>query len=233
MFGGFLAAAIIAWRWWRGVAVLCGVAGIVVATNSVKGLWQFRRLKRESLMDEKLDSSALRESARVAAGDLVIPKRIQHLPDLIPPRRLRMKRVFRALFFFLAFIAIVFGMVCVSLLTPPHKHPDDPRDGLKLLWIPAAILCAMAWSFLTERRRRKLLAQGKVTFAMVKGSNAGRGALLPGIIYEFETEEGKKLEDFDHDWTGSFHEGMLVPLFYDSMKPENHVTMCASFYDVH
>jgi MFS family permease len=232
VFGGFLAATIIAWQWQRGVAVLCGLAGIVIATNSAKGLWQYRRLKRESLTDGKFDSSALRESTRIAVGDLAIPKRFEHFSDLILPRRLRMKRVFRALFFFLAFIAIVFGMVCVSLLTPPHKHPDDPRDGLKLLWIPAAILFAMTWSFLAERRRRKLLAQGEVAFAIVKGSNAGRSTLLPGIIYEFETAEGKKLEDFDHDWTDSFHEGMLVPVFYDPLKPENHVAMCASFYDI-
>jgi hypothetical protein len=233
VFGGFLAAAIIVWQRWRVVAVLCAVAGIVAATNSARSLWQFRRLKREFLTDEKFDSSSLsREGNRVAANRLVIPERFQHLPDLTPPRRLRMKRVFRALFFFLAFIAVVFGMVCVSLLTPPYKHPDDPKDGLKLLLIPAGILCGMTWSFLTERRRRKLLAQGDVTFAQVKGSNAGRGALLPGIIYEFETPEGKKLEGFDYDWTDSFHEGMLVPLFYDCLKPENHVAMCASFYDV-
>jgi hypothetical protein len=143
-----------------------------------------------------------------------------------------MKRVFRALLSSLAFIAITFAWVCASLILPPHKHPDDPRDGLRLAWIPAGILFAMVWSFLKERRRKKLLRDGNVAFALVKESSAGQSALLPGITYEFQTEVGKPLEDFDQDWTDSFHKGMLVPVFYDSAQPENHVAMCASFYDV-
>jgi hypothetical protein len=79
VFGSFLAATIIAWQWQRGVAVLCGVAGILVAVNSAKGIWQYRRLKRESLTEEKFESSASGESTRDAAGDLVIPKRFEHL----------------------------------------------------------------------------------------------------------------------------------------------------------
>lgn len=232
VFGGFLAVALITWHSWRGVAVLCGFASIVTATNYVKSLWHRHRLRLQSTVDQKFHSSGLGASAGTVRTDFVIPKRFQHLPNLIPPRQLKMKRVFRALFFLLAFIAITFAWVCVSLLIPPHKHPDDPRDGLRLLWIPSGILFALVWSFLSERRRRRLLTKGKVVFALVKGSKAGRGALLPGIIYQFQTAEGKDLEDFDQDWTDSFHEGMVVPVFYDPAKPENHVAMCASFYDV-
>jgi hypothetical protein len=232
VFGSFLVVALITWHSWRGVAVLCGFASIVTATNYVKSLWQRHRLKLQSTMDQKFHSSGLGASAGIVPTDFVIPKRFQHLPNLIPPRQLKMKRVFRALFFLLAFIAITFAWVCVSLLIPPHKHPDDPRDGLRLLWIPSGILFALVWSFLSERRRRRLLTKGKVVFALVKGSKAGRGALLPGIIYQFQTAKGKDLEDFDQDWTDSFHVGMVVPVFYDPAKPENHVAMCASFYDV-
>jgi hypothetical protein len=232
VFVGFLGVTVITWHSSRGIAVLCGLASIVVTTNYLRSLWQLQRLKRQSTLDKRFDSSHFGESTGAAGDDLVIPERFQHLPGLIPPRRLKMKRVFRALFFLLTFIAVVFAWVCVSLLVPPHKHQDDPQDGLRLVWIPSGILFAMAWSFLSERRRRKLLTEGDVVFALVKGSRAGQGALLPGIIYQFQTAQGKYLEDFDQDWTDSFHEGMLVPVFYDSAKPENHVAMCASFYNV-
>lgn len=83
-----------------------------------------------------------------------------------------------------------------------------------------------------ETRRKHLLRSGQVTFGQVLKSDAGRRALLPGITYKFSTESGNEIEDFDHDWTGSYHKEMVVPVFYDSARPENHVAMCASFYDV-
>ena len=42
----------------------------------------------------------------------------------------------------------------------------------------------------------------------------------------------KEIEGFDQDWTDSYHQGMVVPVFHDSDAPESHVAMCGSFYDV-
>lgn len=232
IFGALLIVISITWHTARGIAALCVFASLIFAADLVKCLWQIRKLKRRSVIGSELDLPESGEGIAPAATDCVIPRRFRHIPGLVTPRRLRMKRVFRALLSSLAFIAITFAWVCASLILPPHKHPDDPRDGLRLAWIPAGILFAMVWSFLKERRRKKLLRDGNVAFALVKESSAGQSALLPGITYEFQTEVGKPLEDFDQDWTDSFHKGMLVPVFYDSAQPENHVAMCASFYDV-
>lgn len=223
---------VVSWHTARGIAVVCVFASIILAANLVKCLWQTGKLDRHSVMGRELDLPESSESTAVAAIDSVIPLRFRHFPNLATPRQLKMKRVFRALFSSLTFIAITFAWDCASLIVPPYKHPDDPRDGLRLVWIPTGILFAMLWSFLKERRRKKLLRDGQVAFGLVKESSAGQGARLPGITYEFQTVAGKPLGDSDQDWTDSFHQGMLVPVFYDSAQPENHVAMCASFYDV-
>jgi hypothetical protein len=143
-----------------------------------------------------------------------------------------MKPVFRWLAILLSVIGLAFTEVSYSLLVPPHKAPDDPHWGLRLGFIPLAIYCALFGGWRLEGRRKRLLRSGLVRFALVLKSNAGRGVLLPGITYRFLTENGKQIEDFDQDWTDSYHQGMVVPVFYDSALPENHVAMCASFYDV-
>lgn len=232
IFGALLILVSITWHAARAIAVVCVFASVILAADLAKCLWQTRKLNRHSVMGRELDLAESSESTVVAAIDFVIPLRFRHIPNLDTPRRLKMKRIFRAMFSSITFIAITFAWECASLIVPPYKHPDDPRDGLRLVWIPTGILLAMVWSFLKERRRKKLLRDGKVAFGLVKESSAGQGARLPGITYEFQTAVGKPLEDSDRDWTDSFHQGMLVPVFYDSAQPENHVAMCASFYDV-
>lgn len=83
-----------------------------------------------------------------------------------------------------------------------------------------------------EIRRKRLLRSGQVTFGQVVTSDAGMKTLLPRITYKFRTENGIEIVGFDRDWTDSYHKEMLVPVFYDSARSENHVAMCASFYDV-
>jgi len=143
-----------------------------------------------------------------------------------------MKPVFRWLAILLFVIGLIFTDVSYSLLVPPHKAPDDPYWGLRLGFIPLAIYCVLFWGWWLERRRKTLLRSGLIRFAVVLKSNAGRGVLLPGIAYRFLTENGKQIEDFDQDWTDSYHQGMVVPVFCDPAVPENHVAMCASFYNV-
>jgi hypothetical protein len=140
--------------------------------------------------------------------------------------------VFRWLAILLSVIGLAFTDASYSLLVPPRKAPDDPHWVLRLGFIPLAIYCALFGGWWLEGRRKRLLRSGLVRFALVLKSNAGRGVLLPGITYRFLTENGKQIEDFDQDWTDSHHQGMVVPVFYDSALPENHVAMCASFYDV-
>jgi len=143
-----------------------------------------------------------------------------------------MKRVFRWLAILLPIIALAFTDVTYSLRIPPHKAPDDPQWGARMALLTAGIYGAILWGGLLERRRRRLLQSGDVRFALVLKSNAGKGALLPGITYRFLIKVGKEIEDYDHDWTDSYHQGMVVPVFVHPLQPENHVATCASFYDV-
>jgi hypothetical protein len=63
-------------------------------------------------------------------------------------------------------------------------------------------------------------------------SDAGHSALLPGITYIFQPENGQEIAHFGHDWTDSFHPGMLVAVFYHPLEPQIHVALCESFYDI-
>jgi hypothetical protein len=56
--------------------------------------------------------------------------------------------------------------------------------------------------------------------------------LLTAITYIFQPENAQEIADFGHDWTDSFHPGMLVPVFYDPLEPQIHVALCESFYDI-
>jgi hypothetical protein len=49
--------------------------------------------------------------------------------------------------------------------------------------------------------------------------------LAPRRHVQISNRNGKQIEDFDQDWTDSYHQGMVVPVFYDSALPENHVAM--------
>jgi hypothetical protein len=143
-----------------------------------------------------------------------------------------MKRVFRLLLSLLQFIDVTFAGVSCSLLVPPYKAPDDFQAGRRMVLVPLAITCLIAWGWWTERRRKRLLRSGSVSFAVVGRSDAGHSAWLPGITYIFQLETSQEIADFGHDWTGSFHPGMLVPGFYDPREPQIHVALCESSYDI-
>ncbi len=214
---------------WIGILTISGFALLFLSVSAFRLLSQKRELSKllkANLIPDPLDSVKIIGSEN---EKYVVPTRFSHFPSLAVPRRLKMKPVFRYLTFFLVFIALAFADVSYSLLVPPHKAPDDPRFGARIGLISVGISGTLLWGWWLERRRKKLLRLGRVGFALVLGSSAGRGTLLPGITYRFQAETGEELEDFDHDWTDSFHQGMIVPIFYDPLKPENHVAMCASF----
>ena len=217
---------------WLGIAVISGFALLFLSISAFRLLSQKREMNKLSAPSLNPDSLVSDQIVGTKSDKFVIPARFSHFPSLAIPRRLKMKRVFRYLTFLLLFIALAFADVSYSLLVPPHKAPDDPVFGKRIGLISAAIVCALVWGWWLERRRKKLLRSGHAGFALVLRSNAGRGKLLPGITYRFRPGNGAELEDFDHDWTDSFHAGMVVPIFYDPLKPENHVAMCASFYHV-
>jgi hypothetical protein len=143
-----------------------------------------------------------------------------------------MKRVFRRATILTSFVGLMFTCASYSLIVPPHKAADDPHWGVRLGLVSLAIYGALFGGWWAERRRKHLLRSGELRFARVMDSDAGRGALLPGISYTFQTVDGKEIEGFIQDWTDSYHQGMIVHVFHDSSKPENHVAMCGSFYDV-
>lgn len=225
-----IAAASLFTKRWTGILSISGLAAVWFCAAAIKLMWQRRNLEKPRVASFIQD---LPRSTQIGGdGGNVIPARFSNFPTLAIPRRLKMKRVFRWLAFLLAFIALVFADVSYSLLMPPYKAADDPQVGRKMVLIPIAISCALGWGWWLERRRKRLLRFGQVGFAVVLASSAGHNSLLPGITYKFQAGNGKEIEDFDQDWTDSFHEGMLVPIFYDSLKPENHVAICASFYDI-
>ena len=219
-------------RRWLGILVLSGLCCLWTLGSGLKLVLQRRELRKAELASPIAGSVKAAQVARAQDDGYVVPSRFSHFSSLAVPRKLKMKPVFRWLAILLSIIGLAFTDVCYSLLVPPHKAPDDPHWGLRLAFIPLAIYCALFWGWRLERRRKRLLRSGLVRFALVLESNAGRGALLPGITYRFLTESGKQTEDFDQDWTDSYHPGMVVPVFYDAAIPENHVAMCASFYDV-
>lgn len=227
----FLALSLFTKRW-IGIFTISGFALLFVSVSAFRLLSQKREIGRLGATNSISNSFSLNQTADNENEEYVIPARFSHFPTLAIPRRLKMKPVFRYLTFLLAFIALAFADASYSMIVPPYKAPDDPRIGARIGLISVGIFCTMVLGWWLERRRKKLLSSGHVRFALVLRSNAGRGALLPGITYKFQAENGVELEDFDQDWTDSFHKGMVVPVFYDPLKPENHVAMCASFYYV-
>lgn len=198
---------------WLGIAVISGFALLFLFISAFRLLSQKREMNRLSAPSLNPDSLVSGQIVGTKSDEFVIPERFSHFPSLAIPRRLKMKRVFRYLAFLLLFIALAFADVSYSLLVPPHKAPDDPIFGKRIGLISAAIVCALVWGWWLELRRKKLLRSGRVGFALVLQSNAGRGKLLPGITYRFRPENGAELEDFDHDWTDSFTLGWLSPYF--------------------
>lgn len=216
---------------WIGIVLISGLCLLWIAVSAVKLVLQKRELLKCDLRGPVVGSIAV----QVAGGQneqYVVPSRFSHFSSLSVPRKLKMKRVFRWLAILLPIIAFAFTDVSYSLLIPPHKAPDDPQWGARMALLTLGIYGAILWGVLLERRRRLLLQSGDVRFALVLKSNAGKGALLPGITYRFETKDGKEIENYDHDWTDSYHQGMVVPVFVHPLQPENYVAMCASFYNV-
>ena len=212
--------------------MISGLCCLWTFGSGLKLVLQRRELRRTELASPSAGSATAAQVERAQDDGYVVPSRFSHFSFLAVPRKLKMKRVFRWLAILLSIIGLAFTDATYSLLVPPYKASDDPHWGLRLGFIPLGIYCALFWGWWLERRRKRLLRSGLVRFALVLKSNAGRGALLPGITYRFLTEDGKQIEDFDQDWTDSYHQGMVVPVFCDSALPENHVAMCASFYDV-
>jgi hypothetical protein len=214
---------------WLGIVSISALAGLCTLGIGLKLVLQRRELRR-SQSSPSGDSVALGQTEQDLG--FVVPTRFSHFESLHIPRRLKMKRVFRWATILMFFVGLMFTCVSYSLIAPPHKADDDPRWGIRLGLISLAIYGAIFRCWRVERRRKRLLRSGELRFARVVGSDAGRGTLLPGVRYTFQTVDGKEIEGFNQDWTDSFHQGMVVPLFHESGAPENHVAMCGSFYDV-
>ena len=217
---------------WIGVLVISGLSLLGIAVSAVTLVQQKRELHKTGVSGLNVSSAT---SALAASGrdkEYVVPSRFAHFSSLAVPRRMKMKRIFFWLTILLSIIALAFTDATYSLLTPPYKAPDDPQWGTRLGLITVGIYLGMFWAWWREIRRKSLLRSGNVAFGQVVESDAGMRALLPGITYKFGTENGNEIEGFDRDWTDSYHKEMVVPVFYDSARPENHVAMCASFHDV-
>lgn len=209
---------------WVGILVISGLSLLGIAVIAVELLRQKGELRKMGVSGLNVSSATSAQAASGRDKEYVVPSRFAHFSSLAVPRRMKMKRIFFWLTILLSIIALAFTDATYSLLTPPYKSPE----GL----IAVGIYLGMFWSWWREIRRKQLLRSGQVTFGQVLESNAGTRALLPGVTYKFHIENGDEIEDFDHDWTDSYHKEMIVPVFYDSARPENHVAMCASFYDV-
>jgi hypothetical protein len=198
-------------RRWLGILVISGLSCLWTVGSGLKLALQRRELRRTGLTSPIAGSATVAQVERARDDGYVAPSRFSHFSTLAVPRKLTMKPVFRWLAILLSVIGLTFTDVSYSLL-PPHKAPDDPHWGLRLGFITLAIYGALFGGWWLERRRKRLLRSGLVRFALVLKSNAGRGVLLPGITYRFLTENGKQIEDFDQDWTDSYHQGMVVPV---------------------
>lgn len=217
---------------WIGVLVISGLALVANAVSTVKLVQQKREFHRMKLSGANFSSAISSQATSTPGKEYVVPSRFSHFPSLSIPRKLKMKRIFLWLAILLSIIALAFTDATFSLLIPPHKAQDDPQWGARLGFITAGIYLGIIWAWWREIRRKRLLRSGQVTFGQVLESDAGMRTFLPGITYKFCTENGNEMEGFDRDWTDSYYKEMLVPVFYDSARPENHVAMCASFYGV-
>jgi len=216
---------------WIGVLVISGLSLLGICVIAVRLLEEKRALNR--IRDFALVTpTAASTLVAGAQKEYAVPSRFSHFPDLSLPRKLKMKRRFFWLTMLLSIVALTFTDAARYFLTPPHKAQDDPRVGTRLGLVAFGIYSGTCWAWWREIRRKRLLRSGQVTFGQVVNSSAGTRALLPGITYKFRSENGNEIQDFDHDWADSYDKEMVVPVFYDSAQPENHVAMCASFYNV-
>jgi len=162
-------------------------------------------------------------------------QRIQSLPR---PRRVGF-RFPGALAVVAAFaITVLFGILVFAMTSA--KRPAVPRGTAPfpyfVLFVPATFIVlvlgiVLVPAVLKEKRNRPLFQDGEVAAARVLAQRTvvqGRTSYSQ-IDYEFRASDGQTIRNSERDLTRKVFEDMLIPVFYDPVKPARCAALCASY----
>ncbi|MHB8541475.1 MAG: hypothetical protein ACYDCD_11110 [Candidatus Acidiferrales bacterium] len=113
-----------------------------------------------------------------------------------------------------------------------RTHSFADFHGPEIFLVCLAILIASIPFFVRRGmvRDQELVENGAVAIARVTRQRSFKNNST--ITYEFEDAAGKTISRSANDLTRSFHEGMIVPVFYDPQNSTRQVAACAAFFEV-
>src|ERR1700682_207051 len=155
------------------------------------------------------------------------------------PRPVRMKRYARVLLLFLVFLLVVdvgYGVLPSLKFARSWKDSliQDPGSLITMVSFP---LIAALYLF-TLFRHRTLLRDGSVVIGCITEIRTGswyvRGGYAYGrvAVYKFTDSRMQVVRGERIDRGRSAHQGMAMPVFYDSDDSKHNLPLCSSFYEL-
>jgi hypothetical protein len=162
-----------------------------------------------------------------------------HLTFSPTPRPVRMKRYARVFLSFLVLLVIVdVGyFVLPSLQVARSQKVSLIRDPGNLIVMVSIPLLAALYLF-TLFRHRTLLRDGSVVIGCITEIRTGswyiRGGYAYGrvAVYEFTDPSMQVVHGEATDRDHSAHQGLAMPVFYDSNDSRHNLPLCSSFYEL-
>jgi hypothetical protein len=163
-----------------------------------------------------------------------------HLTFSPTPRPVRMKRYARALLLFLVLLVVLdVGYGILPFLQDARSSWQDSlvRDPGNFFTGVSIPLIAALYLF-TLFRHRTLLRDGSVAIGRISESRRGSWFIHGGrafgrvAVYEFTDSRMQVVHGERVDRDRSAHEGMAMPVFYDSNDPKHNLPICSSFYEL-
>jgi len=109
--------------------------------------------------------------------------------------------------------AFVAGFLIVEWRAHPPKQVMDSDfwDAIPFIVLPLIFLLSMLWVF---RGQRRLIADGQISIGRVTGVRFRRRRTRM-VVYEFLDCSGRSVTASSPDNTGSFSQGMAIPVFFN------------------
>ncbi len=157
------------------------------------------------------------------------------------PRRIRLRRDGDVYFLFglLLFVTAAFVLLIVSALLHITINilNGESLDSFTL-WGGGVLIAATLGVWHWALRDIPLLTTGELTLARVirRGTRIAAAsysyAEVVQITYLFRPRTGCAIFKTSDDLTGSFYQGMEVPVFYDRNNPKRNVALCSTSFEV-
>jgi hypothetical protein len=162
-----------------------------------------------------------------------------HVAFSATPRPVRMKRYARVLLLFLVLLLVLdVGYGVLPFLQDARSWKDSLAQDPGNLIVGASFPLIAALYLFTLSRHRTLLRDGEVAIGRIteirSGSSYIRGAYTFGrvAVYQFTDSRMQVVDGKATDRDRSAHQGMAMPVFYDSNNSTHNLPLCSLFYEL-